>query len=141
MVRVRVPFCCSGSLRSNIRYFQVSNEFKFPIAAFHHASEAYLVPDVIKRAYGETIFRAKWRCILTCRNFEGKPPAVALFATNGRCALSLLDILIMSEIYDDRQVQEGSIQGFGVCAENSRGERAYSSHEGKCVEVRRGDVY
>ena len=31
----------------------------------HHASEAYLVPDVLKRAYGH-------------------PPAIALFATNGR---------------------------------------------------------
>jgi hypothetical protein len=31
---------------------QLSNEFQFPVAAFHHASEAYLVPDVLKRAYG-----------------------------------------------------------------------------------------
>ncbi|KAI0030405.1 carbohydrate esterase family 9 protein [Vararia minispora EC-137] len=44
---------------------RLSNEFKFPIAAVHHASEAYLVPDVLKRGYGHT-------------------PAVALFATNGR---------------------------------------------------------
>ncbi|VDB85240.1 unnamed protein product [Peniophora sp. CBMAI 1063] len=44
---------------------RLSNEFKFSIAAVHHASEAYLVPDVLKRAYGH-------------------PPAVALFATNGR---------------------------------------------------------
>ncbi|KAH6910348.1 amidohydrolase [Coprinopsis sp. MPI-PUGE-AT-0042] len=41
---------------------RLSNEFKFPIAAFHHASEAYLVPDLLKKAYGKT-------------------PAVALFAT------------------------------------------------------------
>ncbi|KAG6911114.1 hypothetical protein DXG01_003854 [Tephrocybe rancida] len=44
---------------------RLSNEFKFPIAAFHHASEAYLVPDLLKKAYGGT-------------------PAVALFATNSR---------------------------------------------------------
>ncbi|KAF8897044.1 carbohydrate esterase family 9 protein [Gymnopilus junonius] len=44
---------------------RISNEFKFPIAAFHHASEAYLVPDLLKKAYG-------------------KPPAIALFATNSR---------------------------------------------------------
>lgn len=31
---------------------QLSNEFKFPIAAFHHAMEAYLVPDLLKKAYG-----------------------------------------------------------------------------------------
>ncbi|KAJ7454750.1 carbohydrate esterase family 9 protein [Mycena latifolia] len=44
---------------------RLSNEFKFPIAAFHHASEAYLVPDLIKKTYGPT-------------------PAIAIFATNAR---------------------------------------------------------
>ncbi|KAG6849988.1 hypothetical protein H0H93_002778 [Arthromyces matolae] len=44
---------------------RISNEFKFPIAAFHHAHETYLVPDLVKKAYGPT-------------------PAVALFATNAR---------------------------------------------------------
>lgn len=43
----------------------LSNEFQFPIAAFHHAHEAYLVPEVIKQAYGET-------------------PGVAIFATFSR---------------------------------------------------------
>lgn len=33
-------------------YIQLSNEFKFPLAAVHHAHEAYLVTDVLKRAYG-----------------------------------------------------------------------------------------
>ncbi|KAI1784439.1 composite domain of metallo-dependent hydrolase [Ganoderma leucocontextum] len=44
---------------------RISNEFKFPIAAFHHAHETYLVPDTLKSAYGH-------------------PPAVALFATQAR---------------------------------------------------------
>ncbi|OCH88859.1 carbohydrate esterase family 9 protein [Obba rivulosa] len=44
---------------------RLTNEFQFPIAAFHHAHEAYLVPEVLKRAYGH-------------------PPAVAMFATNAR---------------------------------------------------------
>ncbi|KAH7927128.1 carbohydrate esterase family 9 protein [Leucogyrophana mollusca] len=44
---------------------RLSNEFKFPIAAVHHASEAYLVPEVLKSGYGH-------------------PPAVALFATDAR---------------------------------------------------------
>ena len=36
---------------------QITNEFKFPIAAFHHAHETYLVPDTLKSAYGElTVF-------------------------------------------------------------------------------------
>jgi len=44
---------------------RLTNEFKFPIAAFHHASEAYLVPDLLKKTYGGA-------------------PAVALFAANSR---------------------------------------------------------
>ena len=28
---------------------RLTNEFEFPIASFHHASEAWLVPDVLKR--------------------------------------------------------------------------------------------
>ncbi|KAH7876489.1 carbohydrate esterase family 9 protein [Lentinula edodes] len=44
---------------------RLTNEFKFPIAAFHHAHETYLVPELLKKAYGHT-------------------PAVALFATNAR---------------------------------------------------------
>ncbi|KAJ7098290.1 carbohydrate esterase family 9 protein [Mycena epipterygia] len=43
----------------------LTNEFKFSIAAFHHAHEAYMVPDLIKKAYGH-------------------PPAVAIFATSAR---------------------------------------------------------
>ncbi|KAI0361764.1 carbohydrate esterase family 9 protein [Trametes cingulata] len=44
---------------------RLTNEFKFSIAAFHHAHETYLVPDTLKAAYGH-------------------PPAIALFATNAR---------------------------------------------------------
>ncbi len=44
---------------------QISNEFKFTIAAFHHAHETYLIPDTLKSAYG-------------------RPPAAALFATHAR---------------------------------------------------------
>ncbi|KAI0253986.1 hypothetical protein BJV78DRAFT_1280411 [Lactifluus subvellereus] len=44
---------------------RLSNEFKFSIAAVHHAHEAYLVPDVLKRAHGS-------------------PPAAAIFATQAR---------------------------------------------------------
>ncbi|KAM0792660.1 hypothetical protein ACM66B_002440 [Microbotryomycetes sp. NB124-2] len=42
-----------------------SHEFRFPIAAFHHAHEAYLVPDLLKSAFNNT-------------------PAVAVFATQAR---------------------------------------------------------
>ncbi|KAJ3946672.1 uncharacterized protein N0V96_003045 [Colletotrichum fioriniae] len=41
-----------------------TNEFKFPIRAFHHAHQTYLVPEILKRAWGNN------------------PPASALFADN-----------------------------------------------------------
>ncbi|BEJ10967.1 hypothetical protein CspHIS471_0103890 [Cutaneotrichosporon sp. HIS471] len=45
---------------------RVSNEFKFSIAAFHHAHEAYLVPGLLRQTWGKA------------------PPAVAIFANNAR---------------------------------------------------------
>ncbi|KAM0323735.1 hypothetical protein ACHAQA_008672 [Verticillium albo-atrum] len=41
-----------------------TNEFKFPLRAFHHAHQTFLVPEILKRAWG------------------GRPPASALFADN-----------------------------------------------------------
>lgn len=41
-----------------------TNEFKFPVRAFHHAHQTYLVPEILKRNYG------------------GRAPAAALFADN-----------------------------------------------------------
>ncbi|PTB65260.1 family 9 carbohydrate esterase [Trichoderma citrinoviride] len=41
-----------------------TNEFKFPIRAFHHAHQTYLATEILKRTYG------------------GRPPASALFADN-----------------------------------------------------------
>ncbi|KAF9233435.1 hypothetical protein BU15DRAFT_53885 [Melanogaster broomeanus] len=46
-------------------FVRLSNEFQFLVAAFHHSHEAYLVPDVLKRAYEH-------------------PPAVAIFAAFSR---------------------------------------------------------
>ncbi|KAI1280232.1 amidohydrolase [Xylaria sp. FL0933] len=41
-----------------------TNEFKFPVRAFHHAHQTFLVPEILKRAWGDS------------------PPASALFADN-----------------------------------------------------------
>ncbi|KAF9782828.1 carbohydrate esterase family 9 protein [Thelephora terrestris] len=46
-------------------FIRLSQEFKFPVAAFHHAHEAYLVPDLLKKTYGGT-------------------PAIAMFASFSR---------------------------------------------------------
>nr|XP_019011309.1 amidohydrolase [Kwoniella pini CBS 10737]OCF50090.1 amidohydrolase [Kwoniella pini CBS 10737] len=61
-VKVNVHCYETTDLNALVR---ISNEFQFPIAAFHHAHETYLVPDLLKQAYGE-------------------PPAVAIFSTNAR---------------------------------------------------------
>ncbi|KAJ7039580.1 hypothetical protein C8F04DRAFT_1085776 [Mycena alexandri] len=46
-------------------FIRMSNEFQFPVAAFHHAHESYLVPEVLKRGYEH-------------------PPASAIFASFSR---------------------------------------------------------
>ena len=45
-------------------YVRHTNEFKFSVRAFHHAHQTFLVPEILKRAYGD------------------QPPAAALFADN-----------------------------------------------------------
>ncbi|ESK97124.1 carbohydrate esterase family 9 protein [Moniliophthora roreri MCA 2997] len=62
--RVKVNIHCYEAVDLDA-LVRLSNEFKFPIAAFHHAHETYLVPNLLKKAYGQT-------------------PAVALFATSAR---------------------------------------------------------
>lgn len=44
-----------------------SNEFRFPVRAFHHAHSTFLIPEVLKRAYG------------------GRAPAAALFVSAKIC--------------------------------------------------------
>ncbi|OAX33578.1 hypothetical protein K503DRAFT_700202 [Rhizopogon vinicolor AM-OR11-026] len=44
---------------------RLTNEFEFPVASFHHAGEAYLVPELLKKTWGGT-------------------PTIALFASNFR---------------------------------------------------------
>ncbi|THH01236.1 hypothetical protein EW145_g6949 [Phellinidium pouzarii] len=62
--RVKVQIHCYEAVDLD-DIIRLTNEFKFPVAAFHHAHETYLVPDLLKKAYGQV-------------------PASALFATNAR---------------------------------------------------------
>ncbi|KAJ7116414.1 carbohydrate esterase family 9 protein [Mycena epipterygia] len=62
--RVKVQIHCYEAVDFD-GIVRLSNEFKFPVSAFHHAAEAYLVPDLIKKTWGPT-------------------PAIAIFATNAR---------------------------------------------------------
>lgn len=46
-----------------------TNEFQFPVAAFHHAHESYLIPSLLHQTYGNTT------------------PAIAIFSTNANYKL------------------------------------------------------
>jgi hypothetical protein len=61
-VRVNTHCYTIPDLESYVRH---TNEFKFRVWAFHHAHQTYLVPEILKRAYGGT-------------------PAAALFADNSK---------------------------------------------------------
>ncbi|CBQ70126.1 conserved hypothetical protein [Sporisorium reilianum SRZ2] len=50
-------------------FIRHSNEFQFPVAAFHHAHESYLVPNLLKQTYGN------------------ETPAIAIFSTNANYKL------------------------------------------------------
>ncbi|KAJ7061796.1 hypothetical protein C8F01DRAFT_1369248 [Mycena amicta] len=62
--RVKLSVHCYEAVDLDM-LIRLSNEFKFPIASIHHAGEAYLVPDLLKRAWGNL-------------------PAIAIFASNFR---------------------------------------------------------
>jgi hypothetical protein len=64
-------------------FVRLTNEFQFPVAAFHHAHEAWLVPDVLKRAYGKfanSLVRQPLRQSKTVEH----TPAIAMFAAFAR---------------------------------------------------------
>ncbi|KAI0743926.1 hypothetical protein C8Q80DRAFT_1184079 [Daedaleopsis nitida] len=62
--RIKVQTHCYEALDID-NFVRLSTEFGFEVAAFHHAHEAYLIPEVLKRAYE-------------------KPPAIAMFSTFAR---------------------------------------------------------
>ena len=61
----------------------MTNEFQFPIAAFHHAHETYLVPDTLKSAYGQYVLLPTLLADSQA-GIPGGAPAAALFATKAR---------------------------------------------------------
>ena len=39
------------AVNSMLFFPQLSKEFQFPVASFHHAGEMYLIPDLLKKAW------------------------------------------------------------------------------------------
>ncbi|KAJ6454889.1 hypothetical protein C8R47DRAFT_1228500 [Mycena vitilis] len=68
--RVKLSVHCYEAVDLD-QLIRLSNEFRFPIASIHHAGETYLVPNLLKKAWGGI-------------------PAIALFASNFRCVLFLI---------------------------------------------------
>jgi hypothetical protein len=66
-VRVNTHCYTIADLEAFVRH---TNEFRFRVYAFHHAHQTFLVPEVLKRAWGGT-------------------PAAALFADNSKLNLSV----------------------------------------------------
>jgi hypothetical protein len=60
----------SPSCSDIANFVRLTQEFGFPVAAFHHAHEAYLVPDVLKSAYG--VYTNHAICSVTNWNLQGK---------------------------------------------------------------------
>jgi len=61
-------------------YVRLTNEFKFQVRAFHHAHQTYLLPEVLKRAWGEA-------------------PASALFAVS--LGEYILDVTVLTHLQDN----------------------------------------
>ncbi|BGP18790.1 hypothetical protein JCM10213_003446 [Rhodosporidiobolus nylandii] len=66
--KVRVNTHCYETTDLNA-FIRHTHEFQFPVAAFHHAHEAYLVPELLKEAWPGN---------------GSSTPAIALFGTNGK---------------------------------------------------------
>jgi len=66
-------------------FMKITNEFKFNIASFHHAHEAYLVPEVLKKTLVHNldgmVFVAKE--LLTCVDTVEHQPSLSLPCMEG----------------------------------------------------------
>ncbi|KAF8447198.1 hypothetical protein L210DRAFT_3525216 [Boletus edulis BED1] len=62
--RVKLSVHCYEAVDLDV-IVRLSNEFKFPVASFHHAGQTYLVPDLLRKTWGGM-------------------PSIALFAANFR---------------------------------------------------------
>ncbi|TFY76655.1 hypothetical protein EWM64_g7357 [Hericium alpestre] len=64
---------------------RLSNEFKFYIASFHHAAEAYLIPDVLKKMWGGIPSVALFASLYRNKreSFRGSVFAPRVLADNG----------------------------------------------------------
>ncbi|KAJ7164020.1 carbohydrate esterase family 9 protein [Mycena crocata] len=109
--RVKVQIhCYETDFAAMVR---LSNEFKFPISAFHHADGAYLVPDLIKKAYGPApalaIFAAEARYKLEA--YRGSEFAARILADNGMTVIMKSDHPVLNSRYLLYEAQQAYFYG------------------------------
>ncbi|KAJ7727167.1 hypothetical protein B0H14DRAFT_2640955 [Mycena olivaceomarginata] len=87
---------------------QLSNKFKFPIASIHHAGETYLVPDLLKRAWGNipdiTLFTSNFR--KKREAYRGSEFAPCILANNGLPVIMKSDHPVLNSRYLMYEVQQ-----------------------------------
>ncbi|KAH8822344.1 carbohydrate esterase family 9 protein [Flagelloscypha sp. PMI_526] len=97
---------------------RLSNEFKFPIAAFHHAHEAYLMPKTLKKAYGETPGVAIFASFAHYKReaYRGSEFAAKILASHGIDVSFKTDHSVHNSVMDSRfltfEAQQGHYYGF-----------------------------
>ncbi|KAJ7164026.1 carbohydrate esterase family 9 protein [Mycena crocata] len=110
--RVKVQIHCYEAVDFDA-IVRLSNEFKFPISAFHHAAEAYLVPDLIKKTYGPTpaiaIFASQAR--YKREAYRGSEFAPRVLADNGLTVLMKSDHPVLNSRYLLYEAQQAYFYG------------------------------
>ncbi|KZT70361.1 composite domain of metallo-dependent hydrolase [Daedalea quercina L-15889] len=110
--RVKVSTHCyeEVDLDSMVR---LTNEFEFPIASFHHASEAWLVPNLLKRTWGGTptvgVFAAVHR--YKRESFRGSAFAPRVLADSGIPVVMKSDHPILNSRYLMYEAQQAHYWG------------------------------
>ncbi|KAF7342244.1 Composite domain of metallo-dependent hydrolase [Mycena venus] len=96
--RVKLSVHCYEAVDLD-QLMRLSNEFKFPVASIHHAGETYLVPDLLKKAWGGF-------------------PTIALFASNFRYVFEDFIHLHPSGFLKKREAYRGSEFASRILSDN-----------------------
>ncbi|EPT00762.1 hypothetical protein FOMPIDRAFT_1121854 [Fomitopsis schrenkii] len=110
--RVKISTHCyeEVDLDSMVR---LTNEFEFPIASFHHASEAWLVPNLLKQTWGGTPTVAMFAEVHRYKreSFRGSGFAPRVLADNGIPVVMKSDHPILNSRYLIYEAQQAHYWG------------------------------
>ncbi|KAJ3507229.1 hypothetical protein NLJ89_g6423 [Agrocybe chaxingu] len=93
---------------------RLSNEFKFPVASFHHGGEAYLISDLLKKTYGGApalaLFASNFR--KKREAYRGSEFAPAILAENGVPVVMKSDHPVLNSRYLMFEAQQAHYHGY-----------------------------